>query len=109
MGLDLTLAVDTFSLSNRSLAYERLTVDRDYELFDAIDKIETEEVKEIWWYEDEGVTIRSEDPYGAPLRKAKVKDVANAFSGVRCSPKNSAVRAYLLALPPDTEIIFWWH
>jgi len=113
MGTDLTLVVNKFGYNdNMPLAYERIRIDRDYDLFDSIKQagaLPLRENRDLLWYGDDGIEQRTEDPWGAPLTSIRAGILADVMSRHDLSPKNSAVTVYMRALPSDTEIFLWWH
>ncbi len=129
MGLDLAispLSSGTYAdaINFWHLAYQRLEFNRDYSVFAQIagsdfsrDHTPPAQVCKpkpvpstvsVRWYEDEGLTARTTDPYGSALtyvtagELAKV-DVADA------GRQTQAVMAFVRALEPDTPILLWWH
>lgn len=125
MGLDLTLGIinpvhgDEGGGRTRWLAYDRLSLDRDYALFGPLGSGDTdygEKVIRTWelgpfdyvrWYGDEGLEERSNDPYGTTLTYTVAGEFAKIEPGER-SEWNTAVFAFLAALPPRTPVVLWW-
>jgi len=120
MGLDLTVAPMRYHTMNWWLAFDRLRLDCDYDLFSQIGPCSRGRYKPITlplplpagtkfdWYEDESVKTKTEDPYGVPLTylpAAAFRDMI--LEGV--SDWNKAVLVFLAALPPDTPVVLWWN
>ena len=123
MGLDLTLLPlrGPQQMSDVSvLCYDRLSFDRDYEIFGQLSDvgegnkstIKANPIPPQMWvetYEDEGIKRHRDAKYGTELtfiyaerlKKLKVSDDA--------SPKNKAIKAFVEALPDDTPIILLWR
>ena len=65
-------------------------------------------------------TLRSEDSYGTPYEFVTARHLlpwveehfcydGNAGSGLPYGPYQTAIVAYIRALPPDTKIVLDWH
>lgn len=115
MGLDLTLVPNRYpQIGGWFLAYDRISLDRQYALFDAIrDQVDTfplEDDTRFQWYGDEGLEDVREDPYGSPLRWCFAKDLSKIRLSVEdLSAWNRGVVAFVRSLPPDTKIVLWWN
>jgi hypothetical protein len=123
MGLDLSLLpvehehiVDKESGKRWGFSHSLLAMDRDYNLFDAWQTVETEAAPESFStfvsvdndYPEPHYGYTDKDPYGAPLRTAKAGVLTNV--GVpNSSQRNQAVLAYLAALPAGTPVVLYWH
>jgi len=109
MGMDLTLAIDLWPGLNRSLlAYDRMSVTRNYDLFDQIRTLEPRPLERyLDWYGDEGIERRDDDPYGAVLTYLTAGELGKLDPGEGWL--NVAAWAYLRALPPNTTVLLWWH
>ncbi|TAL49468.1 hypothetical protein EPN83_00375 [Patescibacteria group bacterium] len=123
MGLDLTLLPlrGPQQMGDTSvLCHDRLSFDRDYEIFGQLTDvgegnkptIKANSIPPQMWvetYEDEGIKRRRDDKYGTELtfvyaerlKKLKVSDDASA--------KNKAIKAFVEALPNDTPILLLWR
>lgn len=114
MGIDLTIVPSRHDeiLTGWFLAYDRLSVTRDYDLFDRVRAIKARPFPDDFhfdWYDDSGVERKKEDPYGDGLKYVKSIELANAFSNGELSVRNKALASFLSALPPETWVILWWH
>ena len=114
MGLDLTVYPITVARSNdRWLAYQRLGLERDYDLFDRIKRLEwfpllVRNVSHVDFYRDEGIESDTEDAYGNPLRfvlAGSFKDVAQPDD----TQWNRAVLNFLASIPPAMPVILDWN
>jgi hypothetical protein len=123
MGVDLTICPKTYGSFEDNkwfLAYTRIGLERDYDLFAQIDMPSRPGVRQVCdpkplpatvrfdWYEDGGVKQRTDDPYGAPLRFVWAEELARVDVG-RSSDWNKAALAFVRGLPPRTPIVLWWH
>jgi len=121
MGLDLILVPIRYDRINWWLATNRLDTDRDYNLYEQIaEHGRTTPIKRLpaprplpekthfEWYEDEGLKIRKDDPYGSPLTMLTAGELAQADTS-QSSAWNKAVWEMIRNLPPDTPIVLWWH
>jgi len=121
MGLDLTLLPlrDPREVGEVSvLAYNRLSFDRDSELFGQITDIDGSEptIKplaippQMWvtTYEDEGLDRTRTDKYGTELTFVYAKELKKLKLPEDVSARNRAIKAFVDALPNDTPIILWW-
>ncbi len=113
MGLDLALLPDRWPklevIGWTALAYDRLALLRDYELFERIKKVPTTPVPMIQNYEDEGIRNRTTDPYGDPLTRCTAGALSEIPEPKGLHPWNRAVMAFVRALPGNTPIVLWWH
>lgn len=114
MGLDLTLVVNNFtpdSLFPRG--YERLMVDQDSRLFAVIREapglVRLRQGRKLYWYGEEGLRSIEEGIYGNRLTSIRAGQLATAMGPLDLGTKNNAVREYMKALPPLTEIFLWWN
>ena len=109
MGLDLTLLPARFRMLDGFHGYDRLGMHRDPELFDQILALPSLELhRPLDWYGDEGIESLAADPYGNVLRFCQAGDLGRTAPAFR-STWNEAVLAFIRALPPETEIVLWWH
>ena len=113
MGVDLTIVPQRYcGIGNWFLGYDRISIDRNYKLFDRIKEISTirfpENVK-FDWYDDEGLIETKEDCYGDQLKYVHAETLANVFKESELSDRDKATQAYLELLPPDYWIVLWWH
>jgi len=123
MGLDLTLLPlrDARSIGEASaLCHDRLTFDRDYEIFGQIidcgegkkPTIKTNPIPPQMWveiYEDEGIERTREDKYGTVLTFIYAQQLKELKVGDDATSRNKAIKAFIDALPSDTPIILFWH
>ena len=112
MGLDLTLSPITLS-GTPWLAYDRLRLSRNYELFDAIKALPSNELPPdttVEWYEDNGIERQTADMYGEPLRYIQAGEFRNLVFDCRKTEQwNVAVIRFLQELPRETPVVLWWH
>lgn len=111
MGIDLTLSPAQYGSGTSSdLADTRVSLDRDYALFDQIKALPSWLTRfPLYWYGDDGVNLRSTDPYGDPLRYVCAVEFAAIKPADDATAWNRAAIAFLAALPPDTRVYLWWH
>ena len=123
MGLDLTLfplrgpqAMGDTSV----LCHDRLSFDRDYEIFGQLTDcgegnkptIKVNPIPPQMWietYEDEGIERTREDKYGSELTFVYAQQLKKLKMPDNASPKNKAIKAFVDALPVDTPIILLRH
>ena len=122
MGVDLTLIRDRHhSLGNWFIGYDRISVDRDYDVLGQIGDIgrghEGNRIVNAWQlppgtrfdsYEDEGILTVTDDPYGDPLTYTTAGELAKVRVG-ESTPWNRALWEAIRALPADTVFVLWWH
>lgn len=124
MGLNLTLL-----LLNRHeqmgytsvLCSDRLSFDRDYEIFGqlrgdvaegnvpTIKAIPILPQMQVGIYDEEGLKWRRDDNYGDELTFVYAKQLKELSVPDDASPKNKAIMAFVHALPDDTPIILLWR
>lgn len=128
MGMDLTLSpfrMGAQSWNGMHLARQCLSLDRDYEIMAQIDKEQMggygKGAKAVckpqrlppglkfWWYADEGLKERRDDPYGSLLTYVEAGELAKVAMPPDASHWNKAVFAMMKALPADTPVVLWWH
>ena len=117
MGIDLTIAPQRYitphdEFTTWFLAFDRISFDRDYILFDNIRKLKPHLLPEsttFQWYGDDGLKEIEKDAYGDTLTYVNADDLAKAFTETpNLSYKNKAIKAYIEALPPSHKIVLWW-
>lgn len=109
MGMDLSVCPDTFGLKGETvLAYDRLRINRDYDLFERVRSLRPRPLDTaVAYYEDDGLADRTTDPYGADLTYLTAGELSAIDPGTGTLAR--AVWAYLDELPRDTKIVLWWH
>ncbi len=112
MGLDLTLKMDIIPYAKRHFDFllsNRLRLDRNYDLFDAIKKLPSYDLSEYTLsdYWDEGIREISEDPYGEKLRYIYSHDLAK-IEIENISDWNKAVLMLFKHLEANIKIILYW-
>jgi len=121
MGLDLTLCLHRYP-SRWWLAYDRLGLHRDYNLFGQISSRgrgdgpivcnpkPLPEGTEFCWYGDEGLEndVKT-DQYDAPLTYVTAEELSRVKPPPEGSKWNVCVWEFISVLPPDTKILLWWH
>jgi hypothetical protein len=126
MGMDLTLCPHRhLGPWDHHLAYDRLALDRDYDLFAQISLevmgSEGKGIKQVCkpqklpprmkfqWYDDEGLEETREDAHGEPLTYVEAGELAKVVPSKDTGSWNAAVFAMMKALPKDTPVVLWWH
>lgn len=124
MGLDLTAAPIKYGAVNNYnwwLAYDRLSFERNYDLFGQIDdcgRVSTPPILKpqllplnvkFDWYEDGGIKTRNVDPYGEVLKYVLASDFKRIVMPEHSGEWNRAVIAFLCSLPEKTPVVLWWH
>lgn len=123
MGLDLTLCIIREYATSWWLGYNRLSLDRDYDVFEQIQKCHSEtEVVPVCnpvplpanvkfdWYGDEGCKEEKEDPYGYPLTYVFAKELKKvSVMKVNSGSWNRTVWSMIMSLPDQTRIVLWWN
>jgi hypothetical protein len=116
MGIDLKVMASYFrEHRGEMLPTATLRFDRDSGLFS---KLSLQSVPclvrplppdlKVGCYEDEGLVFRREDSRDAPLTWTTPATLAAMELPAELSPWNNAVLAFLLALPAETRIVFYW-
>lgn len=125
MGMDLTLCPEKYGARlwhGSHLAYTRIDLGRNYELFGQIDSKmgRDETIKQVctpqrlppnvefMWYGDEGIKATRTDPYGDLLTYVEAGELAKV-DVPKGDPWNQAVFAMMKALPENTPVVLWWH
>lgn len=124
MGIDLTLCPFRHHPGPWTwhLAYDRMSLHRDYQIFGQIDKNmgRAEKIKVVCdpqrlppgvrftWYGDEGIKDETENPYGDTLTYVEAFELAKVKVD-NTSDYNKAVFTMIRALEPRTPIVLWWH
>lgn len=117
MGIDLTLVIDRHGQAFNMrwfLGYDRLSVPRDYNLFDHIKELPLQPLPptvKFDWYGDEGCKERKADPYGKPLTWVSAGDLAPVFQRWYKDTdwsQGAAIAGFLVGLPPSRPIVLWW-
>ena len=122
MGLDCKLLPNQWGprfreVHGHMLACTSLDLTRHYALFEQLpgynrdDKLNLDGTVvdfDVEVYEDRGIKPRRTDSYGAPLRWVAAGELAKVKTD-ETSPWNKAVFAFIQALPPETEIVIYWH
>lgn len=103
------------------LAYTRIALDRNYEIFGQIANIRGVKARVVCdpkpipatvkfkWYSDEGLQERNYDAYGDPLKFVYAHELSKVNLDSDAGAWNKAAFAFVRALPPDTIIVLWWH
>lgn len=111
MGVDLTVVVAKWETEGLPLlGYNRMTTDRDYNLYEAVNALNQRELQGVMrWYGDEGIEDMTDDAYGGKLMYVFADDLAGCFLDQCRSPWNQAVGQMLKSLPKETKIVLYWH
>lgn len=123
MGLDLTLIpidhdsreYDTEPSTSWGFGHSLLQMDRDYELFKKFQRLESGDVPAdfaTFTSRDEACEEphygqTQETPYGKPLRCVLAGQLVSVKTE-ELSDRNTAVMAYLKALPVNTKVALYW-
>lgn len=122
MGMDLTLCPIKHDHLHWWLAYDRISVLRDYRMFAQLGvKYYDEPVTPVCqprpippsikfdWYGDDGIETKTTDPYGSELTYATAMELAGIKLIENTHQWNKGVLAFIKAMPPTTPIVLWWH
>lgn len=112
MGVDLTLIPVRFPPSAGPVfPRTKLDLDQDYELFDRVMELDALPVpRGMYWHDDDvGLRVRRTDPYGGPLKYTSAGELLKVPLPADATAWNRAAWAFLAALPPETEVVLWWH
>jgi len=126
MGVDLTVCPVRWDNTHWWLLHERISFDRNYELFaqmgltgvedeagnDIVAVMEDSPVpegKRVEVYGDEGIEVCTTTPYGDPLTFVRAKEFRKVKTDKTIGKWNLAVIRFLRALPPETPVVLWWH
>lgn len=94
------------------IAYERLKIDTDVNLFDRIQQAKPAQIRSgrrIFMQGRFGLLKgKSVDALGKPLTTLTAKALSTLILDQRSSQKNLAVAMYLHFLPPDKEVFLYW-
>jgi hypothetical protein len=112
MGMDLDLGIAKYAedIGSWWLLYDRLRLDRDYNLFDQFVVLTREPIPtdiKVDWYSDDGVQRIKEDAYGNLLRFVRAGEF-NKIELKKTSQWNKAVFSFLRQIPPDTPVVLYW-
>lgn len=117
MGLDLRLLPFDAEMFRLSYSHTVLSCEREYELFDAIIKVERQQgrvvpanfstfVSRDDKYEETHYGNTQETPYGEKVRELEVESLL-VFEPKHW--KNKAIWVYLRELQPRTKVALFWH
>lgn len=121
MGLDLAVCPIRHYELDWWLTTERLSFDRDYDLFSYIancgrgsnqcicNPFPLPERKRFEYYTDEGIKGMTKDDYGAPLTYVLAGEFRDIPLSFYFSIWNKAVLIFLKALPIEIPVVLWWH
>lgn len=110
MSVNLTIAIDRHFPADCRLMHTRLALSwQDYAAFDRMRAESTPLGRDVLWYEDGGLAERTTDPYGTPLTTIAAGALARHLASAHLDAMDSAVRAYVRALPATTPVLLWWH
>ncbi len=116
MGIDLK-AMASYFREHRSEMLPTATVrfDRDPRLFSKLSRHVAPCLVQplppdlkVGCYEDNGLSYKQVDQYGAPLTFTTPAALARLVPPDEMSPWNAAVLAFLTALPDNTRIVLYW-
>ena len=126
MGIDLTVCPVKWDNTTWWLLHERLGFNRNYELFAQMGMggVEDEdgnllqsvfedspipEGVRVEWYGDEGIEIRTTNPYGEPLTFVRAKEFRKVKTDKTIGKWNLSIIKFLQGLPAETPVVLWWH
>lgn len=117
MGIDLTLAPIKNAHGSWWLAYDRLRLDRYYDLYrefgmDGYTSISVYDVivNQFDWYDDEGIVSDKLDPYGEKLKYFFSDEISKIdVNQLELSTWNKAVIEFIKSLPKQTPVVLYWH
>lgn len=103
-------------------AHDQLELERRSELWPVIEALPSEPmpkplncflgtIPDGSWEGENGYGECAEDPYGNPLRYVTVADLLTLSNhpAVKDNWLNRAIWAYLSEMPPDWQIVIFWH
>ncbi len=124
MGLDLSVMPIQYGNVKTNkwwLCYNRLSFDRNYDLFEFFGSEREEHNKKtikekkipddvsVDIYGDEGLKKEVNNPYGEPLTFFYAEDVKNIPIKKSFSDWNKAIIKFLKSLPPKTVVVLMWR
>lgn len=112
MGMDLAVLPNRYYLfEGLNDGYNRLVIERDYELFKAIQKLPSQPLKQnqdVSYYGDEEIEDILVDAYGNQLHWIAASEFRK-IAVVDLTSWNVAIMAFLQNLPPDMPVVLYWH
>ena len=112
MGLDLAVMPMRFKDMDWWLCTERLSCDRQHELFESIQMLPAKPIpakKSVQVYDDDGIREVKTDPYGSPLTYLTAGEMSKARLPKGLTDWNKGIMAFVKSIPSDTPVILWWH
>lgn len=123
MSVDLTLCPIPYASQKWWLAYDRVELKCDYDLYSLIAAfgrgchepvMQPQPIppdKYVDWYGDQGIQRVDKDAYGTPLTYVPAGEFRNITAAhlSEASKWNRAVISMLQLLPKDTPVVLWWH
>lgn len=117
MGVDLTIMPVDYVLGERILAYSALELDRDRQLFNAIEAagIEVDVTGPVTCYralDADGNSCFGDvlvGPYGTILTTVSAGDLHRVMSAFAISGSSRWIFSALGAMQPEARIVMYWH
>lgn len=110
MSYCLTLGIIKNDGISHVMAYDRLRVDtQDDDLFELIRAAATPLGSVVYWWNDDGCKQLTADAYDFPLTFLTAYHLAFLLGDVSSDPWDSAVKTFLVALPPATRVVLFWN
>lgn len=112
MGIDLNLIPRHFESETSIFEFNRLTMDRNYSLFDLIRPHEHPLPlgMALTKYQDEGIETVEENPYGDRITWVPASIFRKIAKNMpETSEWNKAVIQFMASLDPSKMIVLWWH
>ncbi len=107
MGLDLTLIPLPHDFSQ--LAFTRMSwVVRNTQLFEILREVAFPFNKSVSWYDDDGLTDYTADPYGEQLTWMPAGVIAPYLKTYASCEWDRAIHAFIDNLDSDTRVVLWW-
>lgn len=105
----LTVAIDRYGTDGPIICYTRHRLDlQDGEVLKRIRDAAVPLHVSVYWYEDDGLKEHKTDLDGARLTNMAANTLVNLLKGRTLYTFDTALLAYLMAIPPYTRVVLWW-